>query len=326
MARVLEVAAVVIACGLAGCGEGAEEGTGSADATSFGTTLTSAGDKPLTIKLQLLDGKQAKTKNQRFTKATVSRAGKSFSAFCSIAGELGTSARTTQLECGEYAETVSNDDDESFSFTVERERAGETSTFTLVSVDYSGDGTIFGEQVGILTGSDDIDTSGFEPVPLTAKLGKGTTKDPFAFADLVDEGAEGVLGKPVLSHEVDQTLPVRSLAYRTSPEMELDVTVRLTKSGSVEVSMPESVSLLKTKGQLSSGYATAATVRNRILDVLENLPLEVTQEECDVLDDTVTDCTDGGADVADCIPAEPAERAVAEACCAEYELGFCGSL
>src|SRR5262245_42043849 len=56
-----------------GCTGDVEEGALTADGTETGTTLTSGGTVPLKISLKMVDGNKVKTKNHRYTRATVSR-------------------------------------------------------------------------------------------------------------------------------------------------------------------------------------------------------------------------------------------------------------
>src|SRR5438477_1417893 len=115
----LALLAAMAACGGA---DDSTEGGSEADATQFGgTTLTSSADPGLRIKIQMLDGVQSKTHNRRFIKATVSRGGKSFSAWCDQRGAKDVDGSVVHtVSCSKGVTTVSNDDDESLSFDIEQ--------------------------------------------------------------------------------------------------------------------------------------------------------------------------------------------------------------
>src|SRR5262245_27342004 len=116
--RGLALGVIGVLAGVVGCGSDA--GEGEADLTATKLVLTASSDAGLKFTLEMFDGVKASTKDQRFTKLTAKRGKKSFSLWCSVSGQLKGSGRTDQVDCSDYAETVSNDDDESLSVTFTR--------------------------------------------------------------------------------------------------------------------------------------------------------------------------------------------------------------
>src|SRR6185503_955861 len=99
-------------------------------------------------------------------------------------GQVKGSAVTDKVDCSDYAETVSNDDDESLAVTFTRTQSGSGKAKYTVEYAYSGDGTIYGEQLAILQGKADELPAG--DIALESSGGGSVNKDPFAMAKHVD--------------------------------------------------------------------------------------------------------------------------------------------
>jgi hypothetical protein len=215
--------------------------------TGAGVTFSARGDAALKINLKVADGIQPKTKNKRFIRATVTRDKQSFGMWCTVGGQVGVSSK---IDCSDYAATVSNDDDESFSMTFVKKGAD-----YALSVDYSGDGTFYGDRVELL---------GARELDLDVSRGAKSSADPFVMASDLDSRLAALIGVTVPNHET-RPLPVQSISFDLTNEMDLSLTLSLSKTGRVTASPAKNVSVLKTPGDLSSGLASATALKSRIL-------------------------------------------------------------
>lgn len=258
------VAVAVLA--LAGCAsEEAAPSEGEAAAeqdfvSKGGVTLTAPGDRDLQISLLMLDGVKAKTKGKRFLKATVTRKGKSFGAFCNFGVTLESASRSVGIGCNMGVATVSHDDDESLSFGITMRRTPAGDTFVLSEPSYSGDGTFLGKEAAILGHTDAA--TGFE-LPLVAREGKDASKNVFLLARTLLDGAAPLLAEKVRSEEVDAPVAVKSLSLSVDEKLEVTTSLTLGKTGRLHASL-DPVSLLATPGDLSKGMLASAAITAKL--------------------------------------------------------------
>ncbi len=259
---------VVAAIGLAvvGCSGGSSadpQDSSEADLISGnGVAFAAAADSALKVNVKVADGLKPSTKNKRFIRLTVARGSKSFGMWCTAHGQIGALGPAERIQCDEGTTTVSNDDDESFSMTL----AHKGGAYAIESVDYVGDGTFFGNRMRILQPGWEF--SGGTPDPLenvALKVTKGehTEADPFAMT--VDVGARlhDLLGMMVSNDETSD-LPVQSITFNLSNKMETDVSLLLMKKGTIRVNATKRVSVLRTAGDLASGYASTTEMKQRV--------------------------------------------------------------
>lgn len=225
-----------------------------------GVTLTAPGDKDLQISLMMLDGVKAKTKDKRFLKATVTRKGKSFGAFCNFGVTLEGASRVVGIGCNMGVTTVSNDDDESLSFGITMRRTPAGDTFVLADPSYSGDGTFLGKEAAILGHTDAA--YGFE-LPLVAREGKDASKNVFLLARTLLDGAAPILAEKVRSEEVDAPVAVKSLSLSVDEKLDVSTSISLGKTGRLHASL-DKVSLLAKPGDLSKGTLASAAITAKL--------------------------------------------------------------
>lgn len=252
---------------LAGCAAEEDAPAAAAAEQDFvskgGVTLTSAGDRDLSLSLMMLDGVKAKTKGSRFIKATVSRKGKSFGAFCNLRGEVEKTSQLAKVSCSIGVETVSNDDDESLGFDVvlRRDAAGKT-TFTLEDVNYAGDGTFLGKEAEILGDMDVMGRTNFA-LALDAREGKDPNKNVFLLARTLLDATAPLLAEKVKSEEVEQPVAVKSLSFGVDAKMSMDVSLALGRTGRLFASV-DGVSVLVAPGEPAKGTLAAAAIESAL--------------------------------------------------------------
>ncbi len=247
----------------AGC---AEDTTGSPEEAAAeqdfvskgGVSLSAPGDKDLQISLLMLDGVKAKTKNKRFIKATVTRKGKSFGAFCSLRGQIVSSEQRAIVSCAIDVATVSNDDDESLGFEIMMTRTRGQDLFVLRRADYSGDGTFLGKEAAILGHTDD--TTDLE---LSAREAKNENKNVFLLARTLLDAASPLLSEKVKSEDVDAPVAVSAVEVSLADTMTLQTSLALGRTGRLHAAADE-VSVLSTPGDLSKGLLAAPALTAKL--------------------------------------------------------------
>jgi hypothetical protein len=229
-----------------------------------GISLAAASDADLKISLMMLDGVKAKTKSKRFIKATVTRKGRSFGAFCNLRVELEGSSRVATVGCSIGVETVSNDDDESLGFDVVLTRTAQGESITLENGSYAGDGTFLGKEAGIL-GHGEMGPS--EKIALTAREGKDANKNVFLLARSVLDAAAPLLAEKVKSEEVDQAVAVKAVSLFVDEKMEANGSLELGRTGALSASLKK-VSLLATPGDPSKGVLAPSALAAKLKGAL----------------------------------------------------------
>jgi hypothetical protein len=266
--------------GLAAC---TTEVTGEdeADATEKPVVLTPTKDTGLTFTLQMLDGVKASTKTKRFTKLTARRGSKTFELWCHISGQVKSATSTVEtVDCSDYAETVSNDDDEALDVTFTRTTVKGTTSYA-VTYAYSGDGTIYGKQVGILQGSAKSLPEG--AIALKASGGQSPERNPFAMAAHVESAVASWVGTAVQKPgSKAKPVKVSSLTLEIADTLDATVTFRTGSTGSSSFDIAP-VSILKTAGTLASGLATKATIADRVKKTLAG-PVQTSSIDATVAD------------------------------------------
>jgi len=274
---VLATLSLICACEASGPAPNGEDGTidqsGKADDATDATTTLLAGPEgsDLTVAVQMLNGKKGtERENLRFTKVTVKRADQSFTAWCDSAVRDRGEDRLISVSCALGASTVSGDDDESLGFAIERTGRGDTVTYTLGQIVYSGDGTFLGEEADILMGPDRAD----DDIPLTPRReGTSTKRDPFALAAFVDEALAPLIDQPAYSEELRASIAIKGYSFSLSNAMDATITLALTDEGwsAVDIVM-DPISLLSTAGNLASGLVDAEMLAGRALDAVPQQP------------------------------------------------------
>lgn len=218
----------------------------------------------LSISLMMLDGVKAKTKSKRFIKATVTRKGQSFGAFCNLRVALEGATQTATVGCAVGVSTVSNDDDESLAFDIVLTRSPQGESVTLENGSYAGDGTFLGKEAGIL-GHGDMGLS--EKIALTAREGKDANKNVLLLARSVLDAAAPLLALKVKSDEVEQPVSVKSISLSIDEKMEANGSLELGRTGALSASMKK-VSLLTTPGDPSKGVLAPAALASKLKGAL----------------------------------------------------------
>jgi hypothetical protein len=248
--------ALLVALVSVGCAVG-DETTADAESDLAGFKGRSFKDGGLQIKLEFKDGIQASTQNKRFIRATVSRGASNFGAWCTLQG----ASATTSVSCRLGATTVSNDDDESLSFEVERSGNAANPKYEL-SFDYRGDETFLGKEFGVLAGSSSShNATGVSLTP--SKKATLPEHDPFALADAARAGLDDLAGVKVLDADLGASVAVKAYAFSLSDKMDMSVTAFIDTRNSRSVSAKKAISLLKTPGSLASGLASRAEIATR---------------------------------------------------------------
>jgi hypothetical protein len=261
----LALLAFAAGCGAAPSGEPAPE---SAESALHKSALVFRG-QGLEIKVEVLPGLKSWNQNRRYIGATVSRGTNSFFVFCDLRGRNESGQKTTRLGCSEYAETVSNDDDESLEFTIEQRG----NSYRLDGIGYMGDGTIYGDHVEILTGGgvEDFDLEDFE-LPLTVQrpANMPLDKDPFAIAGRVHGALDDLRGESFWLNDLGVKVNVAGYtAFTIDDAMEMTVEVAVGKQASRRESLPGGkISLLQTAGNPKAGLASASTISSRAVGTL----------------------------------------------------------
>lgn len=251
----LAVVASLVGCAVEPAAEPTPESSDSDLSRATGIVLRGLDDADLEITLKAADGIQERTKNQRFIRLTAKRGAKAFGMWCTGGGQFGEGRGKTQsIDCEEYARTVSDDDNESFSLSFTKWEDG---SYSISSIQYFGDGTFLGDRVKILS------EERLTPDSIDLQVVKGATSTANPFEQLADVGArvEGVLGTE-LANRAGKKLPVQWVRYSVSNEMEVSAVLALDLTDSRSTN---AVSLLETPGTLASGLASAATVKSRVL-------------------------------------------------------------
>jgi hypothetical protein len=233
----------------------------------------------LVITARMFDGSQESTKNKRFTRVTLVRGETDKGYWCDSHTRLGAEQHgRVRIRCGTYVETVSNDDDEAFSFDLIGEGDGAGSlSFRLDNISYTGDGTFLADHVEHLVGEVD-DWSGISwdledtTIALSADKRGDAKTDPFTLASEVSATLGSFIGGKVYYDDVEDKLTVRALSFDIAHDMTVGVYATLSKSGSIGVSTPQRVSLLSNAGELASGYASATTLLGRIDTAFNGAP------------------------------------------------------
>jgi hypothetical protein len=238
--------------------EGPTEDSVEQDLAAFRGSSFKAG--ALSVKLEFKDGVKATTLNKRFIRATVTRGSKSFGAWCSLRGDGAVASKSDLVDCSLGVSTVSNDDDESLAFTIQRSGAASAPTYKL-SYDYAGDGTFLGNEFDILAGSG-ANTDGKLDLSVT-KRGTRVENDPFVLADSIHEALGGLLGMRVLDSGLRAKIAAKSYDFSVSDRMDLTLSVGLDANGGRSVTAEKSVSLFATPGSLTSGLASNSTLESR---------------------------------------------------------------
>lgn len=266
----LVASTVVALAALTGCASEEAAPAGVGDPASAeedfvgkgGVTLTSAADKDLSISLMMLDGVKPKTKAKRFIKATVSRKGQSFGAFCSLSGEIEKASQRAKIGCSVGVETVSNDDDESLGFDIVLVRGAAGDVFSLEDVFYSGDFTFLEKQTKILGYTDEMERSDWK-LALTAREGKDPNKNVFLLARTMLDGAAPLLSEKVKSEEVEQPVAVKDLSFRLDEKMNASVSLTLGRTGALRADVSD-VSVLKAAGEPAKGTLAPAAITAKL--------------------------------------------------------------
>lgn len=230
--------------------------------TGPGVSFAATGDAALKVNVKVADGIKPKTKNKRFIRVTVARASKSFGMWCTGSGQIGQAGALEKIECSDSVETVSNDDDETFSMTIVKK----SGAYEIESVGYMGDGTFYGDRMEILDkgwSSQGNAPDPLEHIALTPTKGEGSAADPFPMIADVGSRLQGLLGAKIPNDETGP-LPAHSARFDLSQKMDLGITLVLSKTGRITATPSKRVSALKTPGDLPSGLATAAEVKARV--------------------------------------------------------------
>jgi hypothetical protein len=273
----LSIASLVCACEATGPAPGGGNGTadpsGKADDSTDATSTLLAGPdgSDFTVQLQLLNGKAGtERENLRFTKVTVKRADKSFTAWCDVAVRNRGEQRLASVSCALGAATVSGDDDESLGFAIERVATAGTATYEVAQIVYTGDGTFLGDQADVLMGPARSD----DDIPLTARReGTSALRDPFALAAFVDEALAPLVDRPAYSQELRASISIKGYAFSLSNAMDVTITLALSEESpsAVDITM-DAISLLGTAGELASGLVDADTLAGRALEAIPQRP------------------------------------------------------
>jgi hypothetical protein len=227
-----------------------------------GVTLTSAADKDLSISLMMLDGVKPKTKAKRFIKATVSRKGQSFGAFCALSGQVEKASQRAKIGCSVGVTTVSNDDDESLAFDIVLARGAGGDVFSLEGVSYSGDFTFLEKQTKILGYRDEMERGDWK-LALTAREGKDVNKNVLLLARTMLDGSAPLLAEKVKSEEVEQPVSVKSLSFFLDEKMSASVALTLGRTGALRASVDE-VSILVAAGEPAKGTLASSAITAKL--------------------------------------------------------------
>ena len=135
---------------------------------------------------------------------------------------------------------------------------------------YSGDGTIYGDQLAILRGkANELPTGS---IALKAKGGGGIQRDPFAMAGYVDEALAPLLSEKILAPEVGSPTKVKSFGYDLSTKLEATLGFQLGNTGAISYDLAEAVSIMKTPGTPADGLESKTGILSRVKDALSGAP------------------------------------------------------
>lgn len=248
------------------CDGGSDHDRDASFSTTFrGARLVDAsGD--LIVTVQSFDGVQQNTKNQRFTRVTIARGDDEKGYWCGRKGLVTGTSQTVRLTCGDYAATVSNDDDEAFSFeVVMRDEDGGT-TYGVEAIDYVGDGTFFGDDVERLVGQvTNWSWPSFDDIPLDADKRDTLTRDPFTMMTTTLDKLTGLFGTELYSEWDEETFKVRRISIDVDNDSEFGLNAA-NMGGDVSATMPERLSLLRYPGKLGGGYVNGDELIQRVQD------------------------------------------------------------
>jgi len=246
---------------LAACGDAEPTSSPLVDDADFvsrgGASLNVEGDPALSISLLMLRGVQPSTKNQRFIKATVARAGESFGAFCNVHGDVEDALRVATITCSIGVTTVSDDDNEFLSFDIVVKRAGGSETLTLERVGVSGDHTFLGHEAEILGHEDE------PPISLRAREAQNPDKNALTFARTLLDATEPLLPLSIVAEEIGEPVAVKSVGFTVDQKLQMSTVAKLGRTGMLSAVIPEQ-SLMVVPGDLSKGVLDAAGIAARL--------------------------------------------------------------
>jgi len=240
-----------------------------APASGFAAALVGTTDRALKIDLFELRGIRSHTDNKLFLKARVQRGAKSFQVFCSRRALIRLQALTNILVCGEFAETVSNDDDESFEFEIVMINNEGGIGYAVQKIAYFGDGTILGDKAEILTGLKWSDRA-LEDTVIELKRGNNLPLAGFKQGEWIDEALRSLLDRKVRVRDggLELNLPIDGFSVRIGDHLSATVSVTLNSSEleRISVSNPDSfeLNLLEEPGNLDSDLRTPAELGEEV--------------------------------------------------------------
>lgn len=237
--------------------------------------LIGSTDRDLKITVKELRGIQPATRNKLFVKVIVERGSKSFGVFCDRFGKVNDGGSINGLSCALNAQTVSHDDDESFQFnlTVETNSEGKTAT-SIENILYSGDGTILGDKVEILTAMQATDKK-IEKMVIGLAPARATPIAAFREGALMVEALSPLIARRVNVPvgRIDLQVPVKEVSFSVAADMVYSVNTKLDASEfqNIEVKNPATVkgSLLQRAGNLDSNFRLPVTIKDEVIQKLD---------------------------------------------------------
>lgn len=216
----------------------------------------------LTVSMYEVRGVKEKHRQSLYVKVIVQRDNQSFDIFCDRSGTTSPLRQESVLSCSKQTKTVGDDDNESLSFDLVRIVAdGESPTFKLRNIHYSGDLTFMRQELFVLIGLDrvgkDQKTGGYVIDLELASQGRQTEWDA---ARIMHLGVEPLLLRRALVEErgVRLEVPVKSFGYQIDERMNVRAQAHLDTRGYEVIVPPDRIdfqlSILNRAGDLDSGY------------------------------------------------------------------------
>jgi hypothetical protein len=247
----------------------------SIPALAAAETLVGATDRELKITVQELRGMKMRTRNNLYVKATFARGAKDFELFCGRTGKLTNYFSELNLNCSVNSESVSNDDDESFEFKISvKFNKNQSEQIYTGEMSYSGDGTVYGSYVEIITGQNWYEN---KPRDLRIDLHSVHSEESSALAlsQNLEQALRPLIGSKVVVREgrFQADFPIEEFSFRISRDLKTFVSAKLDTSElkRIRISDPAPIefSLLTTAGDLRSGFRSVTSLRKEVMTLLK---------------------------------------------------------
>lgn len=257
---------------LGGCASSDSDAVSNTEAESElgrgGAATLKSRDGNLSIKLEMLDGAQASTRKNRYTKATFTRAGDSFALFCDAITTVaaGSDARA-EIRCNE---STGGEDSDHLDVIIHRRGRALEAEITASEPFGTHWQTAAGEAFRWVYGGPS------KTIALSGASGRNVDKNPLALLDRVEGAMTEALGRKVhvVGDGIDAHLKIWTITGHVSNDMNVGLSPYFGSSDSnVNVDpndyLAEDVSLLTNAGSPASGVVSKAKLQQRIETALK---------------------------------------------------------